>query len=88
VETEDVFAIARADLQLRGMGDLFGQQQSGAATFRVADPIRDEQLNLLAREGAMTLLERDPDLTRSEHAGIRKALGERYARAIELFRVG
>ncbi|MBI2407147.1 MAG: ATP-dependent DNA helicase RecG, partial [Gemmatimonadetes bacterium] len=28
-ETEDGFEIARADLRLRGMGDLFGKQQSG-----------------------------------------------------------
>ena len=40
VETEDGFEIARADLRLRGMGNLFGQEQSGEATFRVADPVR------------------------------------------------
>ncbi|HWZ60372.1 MAG TPA: ATP-dependent DNA helicase RecG, partial [Gemmatimonadaceae bacterium] len=34
VETEDGFAIARADLRMRGMGDLFGKEQSGTATFR------------------------------------------------------
>jgi ATP-dependent DNA helicase RecG len=88
VETEDGFAIARADLRLRGMGDLFGERQSGVPTFRVADPLTDEQLNLLAQELAGSLLERDPELQRSEHAGIRRALGERYARAMELFRVG
>jgi len=88
VETEDGFAIARADLRLRGMGDLFGERQSGVPTFRVADPLTDEQLNLLAQELAGALLERDPELQSSEHAGIRRALGERYARAMELFRVG
>src|SRR5205807_2795591 len=49
VETDDGFEIARADLRLRGMGNLFGQEQSGAATFRVADPVRDEALNVEAR---------------------------------------
>ena len=88
VETDDGFEIARADLRLRGMGDLFGERQSGAPTFRVADPLRDEELNLVARECAAELLAHDPDLTRAEHAGIRRALGDRYARAIELFRVG
>ena len=88
VETEDGFAIARADLRLRGMGDLFGERQSGVPTFRVADPLRDEELNTLAQQSAAALLERDPDLTRAEHAGIRKALGEKFKRAIELFRVG
>ena len=88
VETEDGFTIARADLRLRGMGDLFGERQSGVPTFRVADPLRDEQLNLLAQETAGALLDRDPDLSRPEHAGIRKALAERYSRSLQLFRVG
>src|SRR5687768_13439641 len=86
--TEDGFEIARADLTLRGMGDLFGQRQSGVPTFRVADPLRDEELNLLAQEVASDVLEHDPELTRPEHTGMRRVLGERYGRAIELFRVG
>ena len=88
VETEDGFAIARADLRLRGMGDLFGERQSGVPTFRVADPLKDEQLNALAQESAATLLARDPELVRAEHAGIREVLGARFKRAVELFRVG
>jgi ATP-dependent DNA helicase RecG len=88
VSTEDGFEIARADLRLRGMGDLFGERQSGEATFRVADPLRDEELNLHAREAAERLLEADPELTRPEHQGLRQTLGARYARSLELFRVG
>ena len=88
VETEDGFEIARADLRLRGMGNLFGQEQSGEATFRIADPVRDEELSSKARVAAETLLERDPDLSEREHSGIRKVLSARYARAMELFRVG
>jgi ATP-dependent DNA helicase RecG len=88
VDTEDGFEIARADLRLRGMGDLFGQRQSGEATFRIADPLRDEELNLRAREAAEALLSVDPELTRREHEGLRHVLGVRYARSLELFRVG
>lgn len=86
--TEDGFEIARADLRLRGMGDLFGEKQSGDATFRVADPLRDEALNEQARTIAHRVLERDPDLASAENAGIRSVLTARYSRAIELFRTG
>ncbi|MGH7619824.1 MAG: ATP-dependent DNA helicase RecG [Gemmatimonadaceae bacterium] len=86
--TDDGFEIAREDLRLRGMGDLFGERQSGVPTFRIADPLRDEALNLRARDAAAHLLERDPGLERPEHAGLRRVIGERYARSLELFRVG
>ena len=88
VDTDDGFEIARADLRLRGMGNLFGQEQSGEATFRIADPVADEALNLKARAAAEILLARDPDLAARENAGIRKVMSSRYARALELFRVG
>jgi ATP-dependent DNA helicase RecG len=88
VNNDDGFEIARADLRLRGMGDLFGERQSGIPTFRVADPLRDEELGDRARRAAGHLLARDPDLTLPEHAGLRRQLGERYARSLELFRVG
>ena len=88
VDTDDGFEIARADLRLRGMGNLFGQEQSGEATFRIADPIADEDLNLKARAAAEIILDSDPDLAARENAGIRKVMSSRYARALELFRVG
>jgi ATP-dependent DNA helicase RecG len=86
--TDDGFEIARADLRLRGMGDLFGAQQSGAPTFRVADPLRDEALNERARVIAEQVLAEDPDLSTPVHAGLRRTIGTRYVRALELFRVG
>ena len=86
--SEDGFEIAREDLRLRGMGDLFGERQSGIPTFRIADPLRDEELNDRARAAAAHLLARDSGLERPEHAGLRRVLGERYARSLELFRVG
>src|SRR5205823_6619561 len=86
--TDDGFEIARADLRLRGMGDLFGERQSGVPTFRVADPLRDEALLERARAAAEQLLARDPDLAASEQSGLRRVLGERYRRSLELFRVG
>jgi ATP-dependent DNA helicase RecG len=86
--TEDGFEIAQADLRIRGMGNLFGEEQSGLATFRIADPIRDEALNIEAREAAERLLADDPDLTSTSNEGIRRMLSSRYSRALQLFRVG
>jgi ATP-dependent DNA helicase RecG len=88
VDTDDGFEIARADLRLRGMGDLFGERQSGLPMFRVADPIRDEELNVKAREAASAVMEKDPELKAPEHKALRTTLGQRYSRAMELFRVG
>ena len=88
VGSDDGFDIARADLMLRGMGDLFGERQSGVPTFRVADPLRDELLNAQAREAADKLLATDPELESAENAAMRAVMGERYARSLELFRVG
>ena len=86
--TEDGFEIAQADYRLRGMGNLFGEEQSGAATFRIADLVRDEALNLDARDAAEKILDADPELEKKEHAGLRSVLGARYSRALKLFRVG
>ena len=88
VGTEDGFEIARADLRLRGMGDLFGERQSGVATFRIADPLTDERLSEAAHQAATAVLEKDPELDRAEHAAMKRVLGERYERSLELFRVG
>lgn len=86
--TDDGFEIARTDLRLRGMGELFGERQSGAPAFRIADPMRDEAQLEAARELAVTILDADADLRKPEHAGLRRVLGERYARSLELFQVG
>lgn len=88
LETEDGFEIARADLEQRGMGDLFGERQSGVPMFRVADPLRDVELSDLARAAAARILTRDPTLSRPEHAALQTTLRRQYGRALELFRVG
>ena len=88
IETEDGFAIARADLQIRGMGDLFGERQSGLPAFKIADPVRDEMLSEMAREVAEKLLHADPMLTAPGNRALQRVLTSRYGRALELFRVG
>ncbi len=86
--TDDGFEIAEADLRLRGMGDLFGERQSGEPTFRVADPIRDRELGEIAHAAAARLLASDPELSSKANKPLHDVLRKRYGRALELFRVG
>ena len=49
-ETSDGFRIAEADLELRGPGELLGEQQSGMPPFRFGDLAKDRELVERARE--------------------------------------
>ena len=86
--TEDGFELARADLRIRGPGELVGTRQSGQRLFEVADLYRDEAILEEAREEAQALIEADPDLARPEHEAAREALEERWADRLSLARVG
>ena len=70
-ETNDGFRIAEVDLELRGPGDFFGTRQSGLPEFRVADLLRDGAMLEEARREAFALVQADPQLTASEHRGLR-----------------
>jgi ATP-dependent DNA helicase RecG len=72
-EMNDGFALAEADLRLRGPGDYFGTRQSGLPEFQAAD-FSDARLVETARGEAMRLLAADPHLQRTEHAVLRDAV--------------
>jgi len=57
-ETNDGFAIAEADLKLRGEGDLLGTRQSGMPGFAIARPEFHGDLLELARAEAKLILTR------------------------------
>ncbi len=48
--SNDGFKISEEDMKLRGYGDLLGFKQSGLQTFRLADPVINEKLFLLAQK--------------------------------------
>jgi ATP-dependent DNA helicase RecG len=87
-QSTDGFEIARADLMHRGMGDFFGERQHGLPEFRFFDPFRHEDLVPRARDAAQRVVELDPELQHPEHAGLRKALEERFAERAALYDVG
>ncbi len=49
-KTNDGFEISKEDMKLRGFGDILGFKQSGLKNYRLADPIQNEDLFLLAKE--------------------------------------
>ncbi len=87
-DTADGFAVARADLRIRGQGDLFGAQQHGTPALRFADLLEDEDLLVRAQAAARDLVEGDPELVRPENAAVKAHLEARYAGRLEMFGVG
>ncbi len=49
-KSNDGFFISEEDMKMRGFGDLLGFKQSGTKTFRLADPIQNEDLFILAEK--------------------------------------
>ncbi len=86
VRSDDGFEIARADLRLRGMGDLFGARQHGLPDFRFFDLERDDELLARARDDARAVIAADPDLERQP--SLREALARTYGERAALFEVG
>jgi ATP-dependent DNA helicase RecG len=87
-ETQDGFRIAEEDLAIRGPGEFLGTRQSGLPDFRVADIVRDGKILAEARADAFALAERDPGLTKPEHALLKEVLLNRWHGRLELARVG
>ena len=48
--SNDGFEISEEDMKLRGFGDLLGFKQSGIKNFKLADPIQNEDLFLMAEK--------------------------------------
>ncbi len=87
--TTDGFEIARADLQIRGQGDLFGPQQHGRdPILSFADLSRDEKLLREAQTRARTVVAQDPELTTSGNGKIRALLRARHQEKLRMFGVG
>jgi ATP-dependent DNA helicase RecG len=83
-ETHDGFKIADEDLALRGPGDLLGTRQSGLPSLAFSDFVRHAPLIELTREIADEIVRVDPQLSRPEHAGLRRLVLERYAARLAL----
>jgi ATP-dependent DNA helicase RecG len=87
LETHDGFAIAEADLRLRGPGEFLGARQHGfLPDLRVADLGRDVRWVARAREAALATVRADPSLRRAPE--LRKAVAARWGARLALAGVG
>ncbi|MEE9470806.1 MAG: ATP-dependent DNA helicase RecG [Gemmatimonadota bacterium] len=86
--TTDGFELARADLRLRGQGNLFGERQHGAPELRFADLEKDADLLEHAWRRAREIVEEDPELRARPHRPFARELAERYGRRESLYEVG
>lgn len=73
--TTDGFAIAEADMQMRGPGDIEGTMQSGIPiSLHIANLASDGQIVQLARDCACAILDADPELALPDHHLLRTQL--------------
>jgi ATP-dependent DNA helicase RecG len=73
-ESNDGFAIAEADLRLRGPGEFSGTAQSGVADLRLGDLVRDIEVYRAAKAAAESIVGRDPQLRETDNSGLRSLL--------------
>jgi len=87
VKTNSGFEIAETDLELRGPGDLMGTQQSGLLDLMIADLGKDGKILQQAREEAVAILEKDPDLNQPENQPIKSHLAALRKSAVNWARI-
>tara|TARA_Y100000590_G_scaffold312508_1_gene353192 strand:- start:684 stop:983 length:300 start_codon:yes stop_codon:yes gene_type:complete len=49
-KTNDGFVISEEDMKMRGFGDLLGFKQSGIKNFKLADPVQNDELFVIAEK--------------------------------------
>ncbi len=80
--TNDGFAIAEKDLELRGPGDIEGTRQSGELNFRLASIVKDRHLLETAKNLAMRILDADPGLKSAENLQLKSFLSAQRGKTI------
>ena len=70
-QSNDGFALAEKDLEIRGPGEFLGRRQSGLPELKLAS-LSDMEMLKMARTEAETIFATDPDLAQPEHALLRE----------------
>ena len=62
--SNDGFEISEEDMKLRGFGDILGFKQSGIKNFKLADPIHNHNLFILAEQEIKRIESENEDISR------------------------
>lgn len=87
VRTNDGFEISEVDMKLRGPGDLMGTRQSGILNLKIADLMKDGVILEKARNAAINLLEKDPQLQQPQHNSILQHFNSQVKRKMQWGRI-
>lgn len=77
-ETSDGFKIAEYDLKLRGPGEFFGVRQHGLPELKIANLSCDMELLKTARDAAVEITEKDPELKNNENKELKKLVMNKF----------
>ena len=63
-DTNDGFVISEEDMKIRGFGDILGFKQSGIKNFKLADPIHNKDLFILAEKEMKRIEKKNEDISK------------------------
>ncbi|MBQ4208729.1 MAG: ATP-dependent DNA helicase RecG, partial [Clostridia bacterium] len=77
-KTNDGFAVADADLRLRGPGDFFGARQHGLPQLHIADLLQDMDTLREAKEASQRVIADDPLLQKEQNGDLKDAIARLF----------
>jgi len=78
VNTNDGFAIAEQDLELRGPGEFFGTKQHGIPDLKIANLVKHIDILENVRDEAKKMLKKDSDLSLPEHLKLKAKIQGKF----------
>jgi ATP-dependent DNA helicase RecG len=88
VETSDGFELAKADMQIRGTGEVLGLKQSGRVMLKMANLTTDTDIVKQTLEDAEAVIVADPQLRSAENRNTRTEFLRLYRDAESYLHVG